>query len=401
MTVYVLRSPCAEGDPRMRALTAPEEAPVASWDGSGWVVRTKLTTTRDALARRYRFEVVGEEHEDDPPPREAKPWELPTAPEPGDLPDLAAEDGTTPFDDFRRWLARRPDPEPIDRVTAIDALDLVRRPFLVGAEAAAVARGRAAEGGLDDVTIVLVCHGWGPFEQGAAERALDAIRALGPRARLSVVQNRDESPDGLASSTWAAERARHPTVQVQTIENRGFADACNVGARVARTRFLLLTQPDAWFGADAVRLAVALSLSLAAPSGGGRPAVVGPSGGYVPSWEPVFTEEGRNVERFGVPVPVEWVGGYWMLVERSAWRSVDGMWSRSFLYCEEPDLCLRLAAIGARSFVWGDLPVNHQRGGTIKRRLSREHVLAIHDDARRQFRRRWATGFPDLGLPRR
>jgi GT2 family glycosyltransferase len=170
---------------------------------------------------------------------------------------------------------------------------------------------------------------------------------------------------------------------------------------VARTRFLLFTQPDAWFGADAIRLAVGLSLALAAePSGGGRPAVVGPSGGYVPSWAPVFTEEGRNVERFGDPVPVEWVGGYWMLAERAAWREVGGMWNRSFLYCEEPDVCLRLAAEGARSFVWGDLPVNHQRGGTIKRRMLPSQVGEIHDDARREFSRRWG-GRRDLGQPKR
>lgn len=396
MIVYVLRSEGGGGDPRMRALTAPEEAPVGTWDGSGWVVRTKLSTTRDALLRRYRFAVVGEENEAESP----RPWELPTASETDDPPEVNVEDGSSPFYDFRRWLARRPDPEQIDCVTTVDAVDLVRRPFGVGAEAARVARSIAADGGLDDVTIVLVCHGWGPFEQGAAERAIDTIRTLGPKARLSIVQNRDEGPDGLASTTWAVERARHPIVQIQTTENNGFAAACNAGARLARTRFLLLTQPDAWFGADAVRLAVALSLSLAAqPSGGGRPAVIGPSGGYIPSWTPVFTEEGRNVERFGVPVPVEWVGGYWMLVERSAWREAEGMWSRSFLYCEEPDLCLRLAAIGARSFVWGDLPVNHQRGGTIKRRLSREQAMLIHDDAREQFRRRWSVGVRDLGKP--
>lgn len=402
MTVYVLRREGGDGDPRMRALTAPEEAPVAEWGDGGWTVRTRLSTTRDALVRRFRFEVVGEEDEVDPPPRVPMPWELPTAAEPGIEPVEIGQDGRTPFDDFQHWLARRGDPEPIDRVTAIDALDLVRRPFRVEAEAARVARSLAADGeGLDDVTIVLVCHGWGAFEQGAAERALDVIRTLGPKARLSIVQNREDGPDGLASTTWAVERAKHPTVRVQTISNHGFAAACNVGARIARSRFLLLTQPDAWFGADAVRLAMALALALAAePSGGGRPAVVGPSGGYIPSWEPVFTEEGRNVERFGHPVPVEWVGGYWLLVERAAWRDVGGMWDRSFLYCEEPDLCLRLAAVGARSFVWGDLPVNHQRGGTIKRRLTREQTMKIHDDARHQFSRRWG-GRPDLGLPRR
>ena len=424
--VYVLARRGDREDVRMIALTAPEEAPASEYVDGYWIVRTKITTTVDALHRRYKFEVREEFDEDDPPRRAKMPWELlpappmyclvpsddarspgavpswvlPTAGEAGYEPDHDHTNGPSPFDDYRRWLNRRSDPEPVNSITAIDALDLVRRPFRVGGEAAHVARQRASTEALDDVTIVLVCHGWGLPEQAAAERALDVVAALGPAARLSVVQNREGAPDGPAALAWGASKAG-PRLRFQVVGNHGFGAACNVGARVAKTRFLLFTQPDAWFGADAVRLAVALSLTLAAePSGGGRPAVVGPSGGDVPSWSPVFTEEGRNVERFGDPVPVEWVGGYWLLVERAAWRSVGGMWDRSFLYCEEPDVCLRLAAEGCRSFVWGDLPVNHQRGGTIKRRMLPSQVGTIHDDARREFSRRWG-GRMDLGQPKR
>ena len=401
MIVHVLRREGHESDVRMNNLTAPEEAPVAEWKDGGWEVETTHQTTVDALARRFKFARVGERWDADPLPRAPMPWELPTAGEAGD--DLAGPDdpdAPSCFDDYLRWRKVRADPEPVNSITAIDALDLVRRPFRLGREAAHVARGRAAIEALDDVTIVLACHGWSLPEQAAAGRAMDVVAALGSAARLSVVQNREGAPDGPAALAWGASKAG-PRLRFQVVGNHGFGAACNVGARVARTRFLLFTQPDAWFGADAVRLAVALSLTLAAePSGGGRPAVVGPSGGYVPSWSPVFTEEGRNVERFGDPLPVEWVGGYWLLVERAAWRKVDGMWNRSFLYCEEPDVCLRLAAEGCRSFVWGDLPVNHQRGGTIKRRMLPSQVGTIHDDARREFSRRWG-GRTDLGQPKR
>lgn len=400
MIVHVLRREGAPDDVRMSNLTAPEEAPVARWVDGGWEVEARLQTTVDALARRFRFVRVGERWEDDPRPRDPMPWELPTAGDASSDESAPCGLGPSPFDDYLRWRKLRGDPEPVNSITAIDALDLVRRRVTVCAEAARVARATAEVEPRDDVTIVLVCHGWGVPEQAAAERALDVVAALGPAARLSVVQNRESDPDGPAALAWGVGRAG-PRLRLQVAGNHGFGAACNAGARVARTRFLLLTQPDAWFGADAVRLAVGLSIALAAePSGGGRPAVVGPSGGYVPSWAPVFTEEGRNVERFGDPVPVEWVGGYWMLVERAAWRAVGGMWDRSFLYCEEPDLCLRLAAEGCRPFVWGDLPVNHQRGGTIKRRMLPSQVGAIHDDARREFSRRWG-GRPDLGSTRR
>ena len=406
MRVYVLQRAGEQNDPKMRELTAPEEAPISEFADGLWTVKTKLTTTVDALARRHRFRVFDQYEEADLPPKLKQGEALATAGEAGNPfnTETNGVDGISVFDDFMAWRDRRilADNKDDGRDGAYDAADaiaMIRRPFGVGKESATVARHRAATEPLDDVSIVLVAHGWGMFEYGAAERMLDVISSLGPSARLSIVQNRKE--DWSDANKWHLSHAKNSRVRFQNTENNGFAAACNLGVSDTDTSKILLTQPDAWFGADAVRLAVALSDALKAdPSGGGRPAVIGPSGGYTASWGiPVFSEVGRNVERFGDPVPVDWVGGYWLLCDRRAWNDVGGMWDRSFLYCEEPDLCTRLAAIGARSFVWGDLPVNHQRGGTIKRRLSQDEGLLIHDDARKSFRQRWG-GNPELGVPK-
>jgi N-acetylglucosaminyl-diphospho-decaprenol L-rhamnosyltransferase len=74
-----------------------------------------------------------------------------------------------------------------------------------------------------------------------------------------------------------------------------------------------------------------------------------------------------------------WVAGMFMALPARAWREVGGFDERYFLYCEDYDLCARLAVKGYRMEVDMDLTVVHdaRRASRKSLRHLRMHVLSM------------------------
>lgn len=392
---WVLRLPGPEGSPRLREVHTPEEVVHPTWADGTWTATVRTASARDALLhRRYGFEVVGEI---------VDPRELPLPLEPerprkrlgdGPLPPGFVIRDTEPVlggprADWQAW--QRTKRGPVGRVEHRDLLARLRAP--VPADVldlgARVARSGTHLDGGEDVAVVNVFHGRSEREDRAVDAALDAACALGPRSRIVVVQN-----DPTETRPWEP-RANRDRLTVLRTPNRGFAAACNAGAKAAGSaRWLLFTQPDVSWSPDAVRDAIGLARAFErAPTGFGRPAVVGPSGGYVDDLAGGgLREVGRNAgvrSPTGGPIPVDWLAGYWLLVDGEAFRKVKGWCDRFFLYYEDPDLVLRLALAGCRPFAWPGLQVDHERGGTIRSKVSDATVAAIQAESRAMFGRRW------------
>lgn len=205
-------------------------------------------------------------------------------------------------------------------------------------------------------TVISVC-----FESGAV---LPQMLASIPEGVAIVLI--DNGSTDVASVAAAADRAGARLVRNPA--NRGFGTACNQGAALAGTEFLLFLNPDARLcpgsigaleaAADAAGSAVAFNPAISAP--GGKPwfkhrSVLLPRAAWLKRGQPDGDRE----------VPV--LSGAALFVRRHAFAATGGFDENIFLYHEDDDLSLRLAAgQGALRFV-GAARVVHAGGRSSAR----------------------------------
>lgn len=344
------------------------------FDGGQWVAMV------DRRAAMFHLRNLGFDVHEIRPPVEAVHVPMRDAPLPPKVTlPTAREQRSNPWalDCWRTWLDSQPPPDPFQQRRPVP-WDVLRAPL----EPLSLKRRPAAT-----VGVVLTMTGYTKRERDAVAACGAEVKALGKASRLVIVQNGDVTEGDRAAMEADAKKAGGVVV---TVENRGFAAACNAGlAATPKTcRWILFTQPDAEWSAATVKRATTLSETYGAE---GKPAVVGPSGGYILDVETgTVTEYGRNIDDRGDPVSADFVAGYWLLAPRAAVAEVGGWTEAGYLYMEDPDLCCRLASIGHRSVVASDLDVNHRRGETIKGRLyAPQDIAEIQGYSRAVFGRTW------------
>jgi len=204
--------------------------------------------------------------------------------------------------------------------------------------------------------------------------------------RVVVVDNasRDGSADGLAAAGVRVDVVRNPV-------NRGFAAACNDGARDSRADYLLFLNPDTRLFADTLTKTMAFLESPAQATAGicgvglldehGQPSSVG---ARFPSPLLIFGEAtglSRALPALfpphrltGADLPatrdVDQIIGAFFLVRGGLFAALGGFDERFFVYFEEVDFSLRAKQAGFRSVYFADARAYH-RGG-----LSTEQVKA-------------------------
>ena len=228
-----------------------------------------------------------------------------------------------------------------------------------------VARNRAG-GSHDDlplagISVVMVSYRTGAVLSAAIETALAPDQA--GAVELVLVDN--GNPPGVA--TELARRAEtDPRFTLLTGHgNVGFARGCNIGARHARGRYLLLLNPDCRLGPGAVPALLAEAAALGGdwmlgcrvlnPDGsdqrGSRRALLTPCTALVETFR-LDALAPRLLQRYRLnhhdrPLPrgtarVPAVSGACMMLPAATFRSVGGLDEGYFLHVEDLDLCLRL-----------------------------------------------------------
>jgi GT2 family glycosyltransferase len=145
---------------------------------------------------------------------------------------------------------------------------------------------------------------------------------------------------------------------VRSSENLGFIRGSNLAARHAKGDYLLLLNNDTVLLSD---IADGLKILDGDPKIGvvgaimyGKSGEIRPSTGHFPSplrlwlirsmgWSAARqyrTPSGIEVRR------VDWVTGAFLLTRAEAWRQVGGMDERSFMYCDDIDLCKTMSIAG-------------------------------------------------------
>lgn len=193
-------------------------------------------------------------------------------------------------------------------------------------------------------------------------------------ARIVVVDN--------ASSDGSCRDPAAPGIPLDVLRNsrnRGFAAACNQGAALGGSEFLLFLNPDTELYPDALRVVGGFLGTQAAQGVGicggrmvderGRPAI---SCSRFPSLR-VFLGKMTGLDRL-VPTlfpphhlptrtaasgPVDQVIGAFFLVRRALFEELGGFDAHYFLYFEETDFALRARRQGALSYYLHQARVHH------------------------------------------
>jgi GT2 family glycosyltransferase len=204
------------------------------------------------------------------------------------------------------------------------------------------------------------------------------------RLEIFVVDN--NSHDGSVEMV----EAEFPHVRVVRSEvNLGFGAANNIALAVARGRYIVLLNSDAFLCSDSLHLSVQHmdeepKVGLAGGQLVGRDFSWQPSARMFPSILSdflVFTGLAAKFPKsrfFGsfdrtwanpsLAAEVDWVPGAYSIIRTEALRKVGFFDPDFFLYSEEVDLCLRIQNAGYKIMYWPDIVVIHI-GGESSRQI--------------------------------
>jgi GT2 family glycosyltransferase/glycosyltransferase involved in cell wall biosynthesis len=198
---------------------------------------------------------------------------------------------------------------------------------------------------------------------------LDSLLAQQSRASAEILVIDDCSPD--ESGAWLSRIAAIRTHRQP--ENGGFIDSCNAGARRARGRYLLMLNNDTrvaegWLDAlvDTFALfprAGLVGSKLFYPDGSLQEA-----GGII--WRDgraanYGRDDDPNRPHYAHARPVDYVSGCSILLPADLWQDLGGfdpLYRPA--YCEDADLCLRIAARGQEVWMQPQSRVIHYEGKT-------------------------------------
>lgn len=210
------------------------------------------------------------------------------------------------------------------------------------------------------------------------------------------------------STDGAPEAAVAPGVALlPTGGNLGYGRAANLGAGGASGEWLVVANPDVVWAPGS--LDVLLDAAARWPDAGSLgPAIRTPDGRLYPSAR-AFPSLGRGIghavfgwwwpanpwtrsyrAEVGRPVegPTGWLSGSCMLLRRTAFETVGGFDPSYFMYCEDMDLCRRLAEAGWKNVYVPSAVVTHSGAHATSRvaaAMVAEHHRALYRYLSRQY----------------
>jgi GT2 family glycosyltransferase len=207
-------------------------------------------------------------------------------------------------------------------------------------------------------------------------------QAGGVSYEVIVVDNNSQD-----SSADMVEREFPEATLIRSEINLGFAAANNRGFAVARGRYIVLLNSDAFLRPGA--LPISVERMDADPSiGVGGARLVGRDDSWQPSarmfpslandflmlsglsakypHSPFFGRPDRTWADPNQPAEIDWVPGAYSIVPRAVLETVGYFDEKFFLYYEEVDLCRRIKAAGHRIWYWPDVVVVHLGGESSK-----------------------------------
>ena len=216
-------------------------------------------------------------------------------------------------------------------------------------------------GGVGGVSVVMVSYWTGPV----LSAAIEAVLAQDQRGLIELILVDNGNPPAVVADLARRAAAEPRLILVSGHGNVGFASGCNIGARRARGRHLLLLNPDCCLAPGAVPALLAeatalgddwmLGCRVVNPDGsdqrGSRRALLTPYTALVEVFRldrlaPRLLRRHRLNHHEG-PLPdgtarVPVINGACMMLPAATFHAVGGMDEGYFLHVDDLDLCLRL-----------------------------------------------------------
>ena len=188
----------------------------------------------------------------------------------------------------------------------------------------------------------------------------DMLKSIPTETAIVIVDNASSDTAELKSL------AKDPNITlILNKKNKGFGEACNQGAAIAKTEFIFFLNPDA-----KIKNNTLIELERAAKDNPNalamNPKIVKSNG------KPYFKRSSHLINRTswmdrGWPIGNCWVNilsGAAFFIRAQAFYAVGGWDENIFLYHEEDDLCLRLKELGGDLLFVHDATVQHIRGAS-------------------------------------
>ncbi|MGI5193022.1 glycosyltransferase family 2 protein [Streptomyces sp. CA-288835] len=225
------------------------------------------------------------------------------------------------------------------------------------------------------VDVVIVNWNTGVYLRDCLRSIAEADCTVLPVGNVVVVDN--------ASSDDSASDLETPGLRVHVVRNavnRGFAVACNQGARLCESDYLLFLNPDTRLFPDSLRSVGEFLRTETSRGVGicgarmvderGRPQIscsrfptlrlfLGQMTGLDRVLPALFHPPHLRPEELSRSGPVDQVIGAFNLMRRSLFRDLGGFDERYFLYFEDVDLALRAHRQGWPSYFLSDVRVFH------------------------------------------
>ena len=186
--------------------------------------------------------------------------------------------------------------------------------------------------------------------------------------------------------------------------NLGFGAACNVGAVMTTSDYLLFLNADLVLSDDACEKLCAVAesdpqIAVVGPRTYGANGDIELSARSFPSlWTGVLGRSSLltkvlvalNRAPSGVSAalarsgPVDWISGACMLIRRQAFEQVDGFDEPYWMYWEDADICRRLQDRGWGAMICADAQAQHSTGSSGR---GERTIRAFHASATRYYER--------------
>jgi GT2 family glycosyltransferase len=252
---------------------------------------------------------------------------------------------------------------------------------------------------MDDLAVIVVSTN----EARWLRACLASVLAHRGECSIDVVVADNESTDGTAELV----ATEFPAARVVPCVNRGFAHANNRAFMTTDARYALFLNPDTEIREGTfealiryldkhsnVGLAGVIQLT---PEGEIYPTIryfpnalraLGQALGSerLPFDAKLLRERELDIDRYDEIVDCDWTSGSFMFARREALESAGLLDERSFIYGEEPDLCLRMKRAGWKVHHLPQMTIVHYAGkGGIRPNMVAQDAYARMLHARKHF----------------
>jgi N-acetylglucosaminyl-diphospho-decaprenol L-rhamnosyltransferase len=212
----------------------------------------------------------------------------------------------------------------------------------------------ASNDAASDVTAIVVAYN----SAAVLEGCIAALRAEG--ARVIVVDNASQDDSAARAAAAGAEVLLSP-------RNEGYGRGNGLGVAAARSRYVLICNPDITVGQGSLGALIAAAGRF--PQAGlVAPLIVEPDGRRFVQPRSLLSPAHLNAARSVLvpegPASIPFVSGACFLIDRSLFNAIGGFDPEIFLYYEDDDLCRRLMDQRRAPVLVPEAVVTHRRGSS-------------------------------------